>query len=54
MTQGKYIDRDWNFDMYGTVDAKGEVDENQTFHKEHLDSGTHCTQATSMAVRTDK
>jgi hypothetical protein len=52
--QGKYIDREWNFDMYGTVDAKGDVDENQTFHKEHLDSGTHGTHATSMAVRTDK
>jgi hypothetical protein len=33
--QGKYIDRDWNFDMYGTVNAQGEVDESQTFHKEH-------------------
>jgi hypothetical protein len=54
VAQGKYIDRDWNFDMYGTVDAKGEVDESQTFHKEHLDSGTHGTEATSMAVRTDK
>jgi Domain of unknown function (DUF4157) len=52
--QGKYIDRDWNFDMYGTVDAKGEVDESQTFHQAHLDTGTHGTQATSMAVRTDK
>jgi hypothetical protein len=52
--QGKYIDRDWNFDMYGTVNAKGEVDESQTFHKEHLDSGTHGSDATSMAVRTDK
>jgi len=39
-------------DMF--LDAKGEVDENQTFHQEHLDSGTHGTQATSMAVRTDK
>ena len=54
VAQGKYIDRDWNFDMYGTVDAKGEVDERQTFHQEHLDSGTHGTQATSMAVRTDR
>jgi hypothetical protein len=52
--QGKYIDRDWNFDMYGTVDAKGEVNEDQTFHKEHLDTGTHGTHATSMVVRTDK
>lgn len=54
VSQGSYIDRDWNFDMYGTVNAKGEVDENQTFHKEHLDSGTHGSEATSMAVRTDK
>jgi len=54
VTQGKYIDRAWNFDMYGTVDANGAVDENQTFHKEHLDTGTHGTEATSMAVRTDK
>jgi hypothetical protein len=54
VAQGKYIDREWNFDMYGTVDAKGVVDEDQTFHKEHLDSGTHGTYATSMAVRTDK
>ncbi|MEO7735266.1 MAG: DUF4157 domain-containing protein [Kofleriaceae bacterium] len=54
VAQGKYIDRDWNFDMYGTVDAKGGVDESQTFHHEHLETGTHGTQATSMAVRTDK
>jgi hypothetical protein len=46
--QGSFIDRDWNFDMYGTVDKS------QTFHKEHLDSNTHGNQATSMAVRTDK
>jgi hypothetical protein len=54
VTPGTYLDRDWNFDMYGTVDAKGEVDESQTFHQEHLDSRTHGTSATSMAVRTDK
>lgn len=52
--QGKFIDRDWNFDMYGTVDAKGDVDESQTFHNEHLNTGTHGNRATSMAVRTDK
>ena len=46
--QSSYIDRDWNFDMYGTVDKS------QTFHKEHLDSNTHGNMATSMAVRTDK
>jgi hypothetical protein len=40
--------------MYGTVDAKGEVDENQTFHNDHLNSGTHGNRATSMVVRTDK
>ena len=45
---GVFIDRDWNFDMYGTVDK------DQTFHKEHLDSTTHGNTATSMAVRTDK
>jgi hypothetical protein len=46
--QGSFVDRDWNFDMYGTVDKS------QTFHKEHLDSNTHGNTATSMAVRTDK
>lgn len=46
--QGAFIDRDWNFDMYGTVDKS------QTFHKEHLDSNTHGNMATSLAVRTDK
>ena len=47
-------DRDWNFDMYGTVDEKGAVDESQTFHNDHLNSGTHGNRATSMVVRTDK
>lgn len=46
--QSSFIDRDWNFDMYGTADKS------QTFHKEHLDSNTHGNTATSMAVRTDK
>ena len=54
VAQSKYIDREWNFDMYGTVDATGAVDESQTFHQEHLNTGTHGSQATSMAVRTDK
>jgi hypothetical protein len=48
MPQSSFIDRDWNFDMYGTVDKS------QTFHKKHLDSNTHGNTATSMAVRTDK
>jgi hypothetical protein len=46
--QSSFVDRDWNFDMYGTGDKS------QTFHKEHLDSNTHGNTATSMAVRTDK
>jgi len=54
VAQGKYLDREWNFDMYGTVDANGAVDESQTFHHEHLATDTHGTHATSMAVRTDK
>ena len=48
VAQGSFIDRDWNFDMYGTTDKS------QTFHKEHLDSNTHGNMATSMTVRTDK
>ena len=43
-----FIDRDWNFDMYGTAD------ESQTFHQHHLASKTHGTHATSIVVRTDK
>ena len=43
-----FIDRDWNFAMYGTTDKS------QTFHEEHLASKTHGTKATSIVVRTDK
>jgi hypothetical protein len=46
--QYDFIDRAWNFAMYGTVDKS------QTFHHEHLESKTHGTHATSIAVRTDK
>lgn len=42
-----FIDRDWNFAMYGTADKS------QTFHQEHLASKTHGTHASSIAVRTD-
>lgn len=45
--QGDFIDRGWNFAMYGTTDKS------QTFHHEHLESKTHGTHATSIAVRTD-
>jgi hypothetical protein len=48
VAQRDYIDRKWNFAMYGTTD------QNQTFHKEHLDSQTHGSKATSIVVRTDK
>jgi hypothetical protein len=48
VAQSAFIDRDWNFDMYGTQN------QSQTFHQEHLDSNTHGNMATSMAVRTDK
>ncbi|GAB4524267.1 MAG: hypothetical protein Tsb0020_42440 [Haliangiales bacterium] len=44
--QGDFIDRDWNFDMYGTVDKS------QTFHTEHLDSNTHGNKATTLTART--
>lgn len=46
--QGEFVDRDWNFDMYGTLNK------DQTFHKEHLASNTHGNMATSMVVRTNK
>lgn len=47
LRQGEFIDRDWSFGMYGTVDH------DQTFHKRHLDSNTHGSEATSIRVRTD-
>jgi hypothetical protein len=48
VSQYDFIDRDWNFAMYGTRDKA------QTFHREHLESRTHGTHATSITVRTDK
>lgn len=38
------INTDWNFQMYGTV-KKG-----QTFHEQHLATGTHGTRASTFAV----
>ncbi|HAG85150.1 MAG TPA: hypothetical protein DCL61_29380, partial [Cyanobacteria bacterium UBA12227] len=52
--QGDFINREWNFDMYGSVKSDGTVDKDETFHKDHLDTHTHGTKATSMAVRTDQ
>jgi hypothetical protein len=46
--QGEFVNREWNFDMYGTEDK------DQTFHEAHLDSGTHGTHATSIAVQAKK
>jgi hypothetical protein len=51
--QRDFVDRGWNFAMYGSVKGDGTVDENETFHHDHLDSGTHGNKATTMAVRTD-
>ena len=48
IAQYDFVDRGWNFAMYGTTDKS------QTFHREHLASKTHGTHATSIAVRTDK
>jgi hypothetical protein len=48
VAQRDFIDRAWSFGMYGTTDKS------QTFHQKHLDSHTHGTHATSIAVRTDK
>ena len=44
---GMFINREWNFDMYGTEDK------DQTFHQAHLDTGTHGTKATSIAAKAD-
>lgn len=44
----RYINRDWNFAMYGTTGG------DDTFHHDHLESKTHGTKATSIVVRTDK
>jgi hypothetical protein len=48
-----FIDRDWNFDMYGTPKADGTTKKDQTFHDKHLATGTHGSEATSIRVRTD-
>ena len=50
-----YIDRDSRFSMYGGVDAAGNVvDKDQTFHRDHLDSNTHGSHASSIRVRAKK
>jgi len=46
--QGEFVNREWNFDMYGTEDK------DQTFHQAHLDSGTHGTHATSIVAQAKK
>lgn len=43
-----FVNREWNFEMYGTEDK------DQTFHNDHLDSGTHGSKATTMRVQTQK
>ncbi|TNE92568.1 MAG: DUF4157 domain-containing protein [Deltaproteobacteria bacterium] len=41
-----FVDRAWVFEMYGTKRF------DQSFHAQHLGSGTHGTKATTMRVRT--
>ncbi len=48
----RFINRDWNFAVYGTMKAKGGAKD--TFHSDHLGTGTHGSKATSIAVRTDQ
>jgi hypothetical protein len=40
-----WTNTDWVFQMYGTVK------EGQTFHEQHLKSGTHGTKATTFRVK---
>jgi hypothetical protein len=44
--QFDFADREWVFQMYGTEKY------DQTFHAQHLGTGTHGTKATTMQVRT--
>ncbi|MCO4743935.1 MAG: DUF4157 domain-containing protein [Proteobacteria bacterium] len=44
--QYDFADREWVFQMYGTEKY------DQTFHAQHLATGTHGTKATTMQVRT--
>lgn len=40
-----WTNRNWNYQMYGTVK------EGQTFHEQHLDTGTHGTRASTFAAK---
>jgi hypothetical protein len=42
-----WANRDWNYQMYGTA-KKG-----QSFHEEHLETGTHGTRASTFAAKVD-
>ncbi len=42
-----WTNRGWNFQMYGTVKV------GQTFHEQHLDTGTHGTRASTFAAKVD-
>lgn len=42
-----WVNHDWNFQMYGTA-KKG-----QSFHEEHLGTGTHGTRASTFAAQVD-
>jgi hypothetical protein len=45
--QGDFVNREWNFEMYGTEDK------DQTFHHDHLETGTHGSKATTLRVQTE-
>lgn len=42
-----WTNRGWNYQMYGTVK------EGQTFHEQHLETGTHGTRASTFAAKVD-
>jgi hypothetical protein len=46
--QYNWIDRRWRFQMYGTAT------EGQSFHEQHLATGTHGTRASSFATKVDQ
>lgn len=48
------INDKWNFEMYGTPTPEGDAKAGQTFHEQHLQSGTHGSHATTVDMRTDK
>ena len=42
-----WVNRNWNYQMYGTVKT------GQTFHEQHLETGTHGTRASTFSAKAD-